>query len=689
MPSFHRTPITCSRGSAQGHKRAGHSSTYWAVCVAFIFFAVVFPVKILAAVSLTYTDNATDATNLTTYTFAGMDFGAASSDRIMVAAIIGGGTAATISSVTIGGVSASRVVQANNSNSNSAEIWTAAVPTGTSGDVVVVWSTGIARSGASLYRMTGAESTVIDTDTTGATNGLSAQFDLNQTINTVTGGAVVSVAYQGYFDPGTWTWTGLTEDVEGNVEADRSMTSASLSASSDETSRAVSTAFSIDTGAHNAVMVTASWEPTPEPVSAPVLSRPPNNLGLVGYWSLNEGAGTSAGDFSGNAKNGTLSTSGSGLPTWSNGIRGLALEFDGTDEYVSVGSVSSGVQTVSFWLKADDTTSRKIIDLNGTQQVELNDSSQVTATSFTSPTVYVDGSSASAVIDTEWHHVIITTGTGINASAADIGRVSAGYFDGKIDEVRLYTRALTASEAQSLARARAVRLGASTADLQKGTTLESGLVGHWTFDGADSHATITDRSGQGNHGYFTNGPTSTAKVLGKLGQALNFDGVDDFVRVTNPTSFNFGTADFTMAAWVKRRVIGEEHMIISKSDENAWAAGGKLFNIGATNRLFLDQNGVGFETSSATIADTDWHHVVVTFDDTTNTVLFYIDGALDGGGGVLALTADNGAHVVKIGRIGTDPAIDGMLDDVRVYSKVLSAAEIKQLYNIGSTRISN
>jgi len=128
------------------------------------------------------------------------------------------------------------------------------------------------------------------------------------------------------------------------------------------------------------------------------------------------------------------------------GVLGQALEFDGTDDYVSVGNVGSGIKTISFWMKADDITSIKIIDIDGTDQIEINGSSAVTATSFPASTVYVDASTASAVVTTGWHHVAITDTTGVNASALDIGRVSTGYFDGKIDDVRFYTKALSASE---------------------------------------------------------------------------------------------------------------------------------------------------------------------------------------------------------------------------------------------------
>jgi hypothetical protein len=63
--------------------------------------------------------------------------------------------------------------------------------------------------------------------------------------------------------------------------------------------------------------------------AAHAIPNPPNNLGLVVYWSFNDGTSTKATDFSGNGNTGTLSTLGSVLPTWVNGKRGKAIVLTG------------------------------------------------------------------------------------------------------------------------------------------------------------------------------------------------------------------------------------------------------------------------------------------------------------------------------------------------------------------------
>jgi len=132
------------------------------------------------------------------------------------------------------------------------------------------------------------------------------------------------------------------------------------------------------------------------------------------------------------------------------GRLGQALFFNGTTDYVSVGSVSGTLKSVSFWIKADDTTTRDVIDINGTQKINLDGSSQITGTSWTTPTYYVDGTSGNRPIDTDWHHVVITTGTGISPTNVEFGRVASSYFDGKLDEIRFYDYELSKDEITKL-----------------------------------------------------------------------------------------------------------------------------------------------------------------------------------------------------------------------------------------------
>jgi hypothetical protein len=118
-------------------------------------------------------------------------------------------------------------------------------------------------------------------------------------------------------------------------------------------------------------------------------------------------------------------------------------------------------------------------------------------------------------------------------------------FNGKIDDVRIYNRALSADEIKRLYNIGATAKLGVTAN---NDSLAEGLVGWWNFDGKTVSGTrVFDASGTGNYGTMTNGPTVTE---GKLGQGMAFDGGDDFVRINDAASLQI-TNNFTIALWFK------------------------------------------------------------------------------------------------------------------------------------------
>src|SRR3989344_4084516 len=79
--------------------------------------------------------------------------------------------------------------------------------------------------------------------------------------------------------------------------------------------------------------------------------------------------------------------------------------------------------------------------------------------------------------------------------------------------------------------------------------LTNGLVGYWSFDGKDMAGnTAYDRSGQGNNGTLTNGPT---RAIGKTGQGLSFDGSNDYVNAGRNPSLDMGANNFSVGGWIK------------------------------------------------------------------------------------------------------------------------------------------
>jgi hypothetical protein len=210
-----------------------------------------------------------------------------------------------------------------------------------------------------------------------------------------------------------------------------------------------------------------------------------------------------------------------------------------------------------------------------------------------------------------------------------------------------------------------------------------GLVGHWKFDEGRTRSTA-DSSGNGNNGSLV-GAGGPQWITGQFGNALRFDGADEYVNVPNSPSLGI-IGDITMAAWIKREVPLAFDGIVSKTDGLTYWDYDFYFSSGDNRLRFWSD--VGSPTpvfSSREVADTNWHHVAVTRSG--SSVTFYIDGFEAG------TTTMDGAfmnNAVPI-RIGTDgPAYDpgsmfqGGIDEVRIYNRALTASEIQNL-NVSGT----
>jgi len=127
-----------------------------------------------------------------------------------------------------------------------------------------------------------------------------------------------------------------------------------------------------------------------------------------------------------------------------------ALIFDGTGDYIDLGNVFDGVQTVSFWLEVDNIDGARtdyIIDFDGSQYIRVNNG---TLESNIDPhTFYVNGVQGVTTVGAinQWYHVAFTT-TSIDADDVQIGKLggNAAEFAGKIDEVRFWDGVRTAAE---------------------------------------------------------------------------------------------------------------------------------------------------------------------------------------------------------------------------------------------------
>jgi hypothetical protein len=193
----------------------------------------------------------------------------------------------------------------------------------------------------------------------------------------------------------------------------------------------------------------------------------------------------------------------------------------------------------------------------------------------------------------------------------------------------------------------------------------TGLVAHYTFDN-----NTNDSSGNGYHGTAMGTPTYTT---GKFAQAINLDGVDDYVDFGNPPDWPSGTSARSMCGWGKTDSIAAGYRWIAAYGTNATS---QAMFIGMYGDDLLG-GGYGDDVRRNDFWDVGtWHHICLTYDGTTARL--YADGIqVDSAAKTWNLVLSR-AHV---GRQVNDAAEfwDGTVDDVRIYSRALSDGEVAYL----------
>ncbi|MDD3486964.1 MAG: DUF2341 domain-containing protein [Candidatus Moranbacteria bacterium] len=232
--------------------------------------------------------------------------------------------------------------------------------------------------------------------------------------------------------------------------------------------------------------------------------------GPIAYWRFDEGQGTTAEDATVNNNDGAISGA-----TWkpeSECVSGKCLSFDGTNDVVTVASTANNIQTVSFWARVNSTsTTEQLIDLNGTDYIQ-SVSGAITANSFGTETVYVDGKTGTAITANKWHYITVTTTGGLTGSAIKIGQVSTNYGQASIDEMKFYSYARTADQIKQDYNAGLAGMATNTGSSvsvggESPKWMTDGLVGHWKMDEL-SGTTVEDVSKNGNDGTLTNAQES-------------------------------------------------------------------------------------------------------------------------------------------------------------------------------------
>jgi len=198
------------------------------------------------------------------------------------------------------------------------------------------------------------------------------------------------------------------------------------------------------------------------------------------------------------------------------------------------------------------------------------------------------------------------------------------------------------------------------------------LVGYWKLD-ETSGTTAYDASGNGQDGTLNGDPQW---VAGILGGALEFDGDGDYVDIGNDPIFNI-TGQITVACWIKVSQFTIGWQAIFTMGDDSW----RLQRQTTTDNLCWACSGVTgtpgdwWLYGDVNVNDGEWHHTVGVYDGSKHYL--YVDGELDafkeasGTTNISSYPVMIGANAQQSGR-----EFEGIMDDVRVYKRALTEAEI-------------
>ena len=428
--------------------------------------------------------------------------------------------------------------------------------------------------------------------------------------------------------------------------------------------------------------------------------------GLVGWWKLDDGAGTSAADATGNGYTGTL-TSG---PTWTTGMNNGAVNFvAASSQYIKVPDTASlrlaGPWTIAAWVNPTSLPANgsavNPIDrdstcngCNSNYKIAIDNNDHCGALAWrvafdTSGGVSKGACYVTAIPTGVWYHVVgVWDGTtltlyvnGVSVATNVPGAVPATgtggdlgigteitqprYFNGVIDDARVYNRALSAADVMTLYTS----TGGTSGDIK------TGLIQYWKLDESGA-TTAADASGNGNAGVAT----GTTVVAGRMLNGRSLTGAD-FLSAPNSASIN-NLTHFTASVWIKTTGLGSGAQTKFIDHQIYPTVGFALFDDGSfsTNVICRTDDGAFHDLTitRASVNDGSWHLLTCTYDGTTKA--FYLDGVLQG-------SAAQGYNVDNTDAISSTPTPTSTIsyDETRIYNRALSAADVLTLYNSTAT----
>jgi len=432
---------------------------------------------------------------------------------------------------------------------------------------------------------------------------------------------------------------------------------------------------------------------------------------LVGYWNFDADKIGSFGNNTGSA--------------WTTGKVGNAGYFDGAGDYVDIpASTSFDTQnlTISAWVYSNTYTSNMFIFEKGNvnTQYSLFFSGGLIFRTYNSAgtgDTFTTTLATAGISNGNWYNIVaVYNGTGkeiyVNGvwknskaysqtlktglgTAERIGAYGGSsqsyYFNGSIDEVKIFNRSLSATEISNLYNNEST--GINQADLDR-----TGLVGEWKLN-ETSGVTASDNSGLGNTGTWTftkpsydfsannnDGTSAGQTVTNSIGciydDCLQLDGTGDYISLTNPIS----SGSYSVSAWSYRKFNNTYAGIVSDRNIVSGLMGIDLrFQADVLNCWLKNSSGsiIQAQSTQSNYLNT-WQHYACVFNGTN--LILYVNGVAKTTAGVLSGTPNFLPTLLIGAEYSTAYFFNGTIDEVMIFNTSLTDAQISAIYNNQSAR---
>lgn len=450
----------------------------------------------------------------------------------------------------------------------------------------------------------------------------------------------------------------------------------------------------------------------------------PISNGLMGYWKMDESTANSCAG----GVNDSCDSSGNGLDAaWAGGATNTSGKFGNGVVFSANGDYDSSPEnsliepindlTISLWANLNTlSTQQFLVAKDGSGgggyyiQVDASNTLQFGWRNSGGTLYTVNYGNITAGQLGAWLHVVavksnnvmyiylngnkganstVTTGTMKTTTDplyfGSANATTGSLINGRLDEVRIYNRALTPSEVSQL------------------YNWAPGPVGWWKMDeGTGTKA--YDSSAHNNDGTLgTSGQPSDLPSWqpGKFGSALSFNGganANNYVSIGASASIN-NLSQMTFDAWIYPRTLGENNYGRIFQKDDGTTLNGRGFEVSPGNELYYWHGWSGSAGQSAvwttptnSITLKQWNHVVISYDDTSssNNPIIYINGVnqtLTVGTAPSGSSGSDASGTLYLGNRnngGTyDRTFDGYIDDARIYNYIRSPSQVTEDMNVG------